>query len=184
MRFTCCPPEQLSRRAAIRRSAVARPHPGQAPLASILLRSHDEFAARQSTFAICDPAGALVPRPRGPGRHLTVRQPGIVSACGAWMRVLLVYPAFPTTYWGFQHSLPLVGRRATLPPLGLISVAALLPPERNDELRLVDLNVEPLSDEALRWADVVLTGGMLVQEESLHGILARARALGRRTLIG
>src|ERR1700722_1979590 len=182
MRFTCCPPEQLSRRAAIRRSAVARPHPGQAPLASILLRSHDEFAARQSTFAICDPAGALVPRPRGPGRHLTVRQPGIVSACGAWMRVLLVYPEFPTTYWGFQHSLPLVGCRATLPPLGLISVAALLPADW--EIRLIDMNVQPLEGSDLVWADVVLAGGMLVQEASMHEALAQARQAGRRTVVG
>jgi radical SAM superfamily enzyme YgiQ (UPF0313 family) len=98
------------------------------------------------------------------------------------MRVLLVYPEFPTTYWGFQHSLSLIGKRATLPPLGLISVAALLP--RSWEVRLVDMNVEPLRREDLRWADVVLTGGMLVQEASIHGIIAQARALGRRTVLG
>lgn len=44
------------------------------------------------------------------------------------MHVLLVHPAFPITYWGFQHALPIVGKRATLPPLGLITVAAHLPP--------------------------------------------------------
>jgi radical SAM superfamily enzyme YgiQ (UPF0313 family) len=98
------------------------------------------------------------------------------------MHVLLVYPAFPTTYWGFQHSLPLIGKRATLPPLGLISVAALFP--RSWELRLVDENVEPLRTEDLRWADVVLTGGMLVQESAMHDILTRARRLGRRTVVG
>jgi len=98
------------------------------------------------------------------------------------VRVLLVYPKFPTTYWGFQHSLALIGRRATLPPLGLISVAALLP--RGWEMRLVDMNVAPLGQDDLRWADVVLTGGMLVQEPSIHEILARARELGRRTVLG
>jgi radical SAM superfamily enzyme YgiQ (UPF0313 family) len=98
------------------------------------------------------------------------------------MRVLLVYPEFPTTYWGFQHSLSLVGKRATLPPLGLISVAALLP--QDWELRLVDLNVEPLREDDLGWADVVLSSGMLVQEPSMHEILARARQLGRRTIVG
>jgi radical SAM superfamily enzyme YgiQ (UPF0313 family) len=98
------------------------------------------------------------------------------------MRVLLVYPEFPTTYWGFQHSLPILGKRATLPPLGLISVAALLPSAW--ELRLVDTNVTALRDSDLRWADAVLVSGMLVQEPSMHDILARARGLGRRTVVG
>lgn len=98
------------------------------------------------------------------------------------MRTLLVYPELPPTYWGFQHSLALIGRRATLPPLGLISVAALLPV--GWDIRLVDMNVEPLRDEDLLWSDVVLTGGMLVQEPSTHDVLARARRLGRRTVVG
>ncbi len=98
------------------------------------------------------------------------------------MRVLLVYPEFPTTYWGFQHSLSLVGSRATLPPLGLITVAALLP--SGWQMRLVDMNVRPLTRDDLRWADVVLTGGMLVQEASMHEVLARARREGRRTVVG
>ncbi len=98
------------------------------------------------------------------------------------MHVLLVYPEFPTTYWGFQHSLAIVGKRATLPPLGLISVAALLPGAW--EVRLVDLNVTTLGADDLRWADVVLSSGMLVQEPSMHAIVARARELGRRTVIG
>jgi radical SAM superfamily enzyme YgiQ (UPF0313 family) len=98
------------------------------------------------------------------------------------MRVLLVYPEFPTTYWGFQHSLPLVGCRATLPPLGLISVAALLP--AGWEIRLIDMNVQPLEPADLLWADVVLTGGMLVQEPSMHEVLAQARQAGRRTVVG
>jgi radical SAM superfamily enzyme YgiQ (UPF0313 family) len=98
------------------------------------------------------------------------------------MRVLLVYPEFPTTYWGFQHSLSLVGSRATLPPLGLITVAALLPSDW--EMRLVDMNVRTLTLADLRWADVVLTGGMLVQEPSMHEVLARARRQGKRTVVG
>jgi len=98
------------------------------------------------------------------------------------MRVLLVYPEFPTTYWGFQFSLPLIFSGATLPPLGLISVAAMLPDSW--DLRLVDLNIESLDDEALSWAEVVLVSGMLVQEASMHDILRRARSLGRRTVVG
>ncbi|MGZ5971753.1 MAG: B12-binding domain-containing radical SAM protein, partial [Polyangiales bacterium] len=98
------------------------------------------------------------------------------------MRVLLVYPQFPTTYWGFQHSLPIIGKRATLPPLGLISVAALLP--KAWDLRLVDMNVTALRERDLDWADVVLSSGMLVQEPSMHEIIARSRAIGRRTVVG
>jgi radical SAM superfamily enzyme YgiQ (UPF0313 family) len=98
------------------------------------------------------------------------------------MRILLVQPAFPRTYWGFQHALPLTGKRATLPPLGLITVAAALPPAWH--CRLVDLNVERLTDEALGWADAVLVGGMLVQAPSAREVIARARALGKRTVVG
>ena len=98
------------------------------------------------------------------------------------MHVLLVYPKFPTTYWGFQHSLPLIDKRATLPPLGLISVAALLP--QTWQMRLVDMNIAPLRDDDLRWADVVLSSGMLVQEASMHEIIVRSRELGRRTVVG
>lgn len=98
------------------------------------------------------------------------------------MHVLLVHPAFPITYWGFQHALPIVGKRATLPPLGLITVAAHLPPSA--DVRLVDLAVTPLDDATLAWADVVLVGGMRIQGPSMHAIIARARALGRRTVVG
>ncbi len=98
------------------------------------------------------------------------------------MRVLLVNPLFPYTYWGFQHALRYTRKRAALPPLGLITLAALLPDDW--KLRLIDLNVRSLRDADLRWADVVLVGGMRIQAESLHQVLARARALGRRTVVG
>lgn len=98
------------------------------------------------------------------------------------MRVLLVHPEFPRTYWGFQHALTLAGKRASLPPLGLITVAAHLPAAW--EVRLVDLNVEPLRPEAIAWSDLVLTGGMLVQADSIHEVLARARAAGKLSVLG
>ncbi|MBI4616186.1 MAG: B12-binding domain-containing radical SAM protein [Planctomycetes bacterium] len=98
------------------------------------------------------------------------------------MRALLVNPLFPTTYWGFQHALPLAGVRSSLPPLGLITVAALLP--REWQIRLVDLNIEPLSDAEILRADVVLVGGMLVQMPSMQDVLSRTRALERRTIAG
>src|ERR1700739_2928988 len=74
------------------------------------------------------------------------------------MRALLVHPRTPPTYWGFQHSLPIAGKAASLPPLGLLSLAPLLP--ASWEIRVVDENVETASDDAMRWADVVFVTGM------------------------
>lgn len=98
------------------------------------------------------------------------------------MNVLLVSPRFPTTYWGMQHSLSIIGKRATIPPLGLITVAALLPADW--KLSLVDLNVEPLPDRRIASADVVLIGGMRIQGPSIHETIARARTLGTPTVVG
>ena len=98
------------------------------------------------------------------------------------MKALLVQPLAPKTYWGFQHSLPIVGKAASLPPLGLVTLAALLP--RTWELRLVDLNVEPLRERDLRWADVLLLTGMLIHSASMLEVLARARRIGLRTVVG
>src|SRR5436309_11678596 len=98
---------------------------------------------------------------------------------GGRMRALLVNPAFPDSYWSGRYSLAFARRRSLLPPLGLITVAALLP--RDWTCRLVDLDVEPLREEDLRWADVVFLTGMLVQRPSLHDVLKRCRRLGVRT---
>lgn len=98
------------------------------------------------------------------------------------MRALLVQPRSPVTYWSYEHSLPFVGKATTLPPLGLATLAALLPPDWS--LRLRDLNVAPLADEDLAWADAVLLSGMLVQVDSMREVLRRARALGKRTVVG
>lgn len=98
------------------------------------------------------------------------------------MRILLVYPNFPRTYWGFQDSLWFIGKKASLPPLGLISVAALLP--GNWEFKLVDLNIESLHDRDIRWADVVMTGGMRIQAPSIHDVIRRAHALDRKVVVG
>jgi radical SAM superfamily enzyme YgiQ (UPF0313 family) len=96
--------------------------------------------------------------------------------------ILLVSPEFPLTYWGMQHAVAIIGKRATLPPLGLITVAACLP--QSWDYRLVDLNVDVLTDETLAWADVVLVGGMHIQETSIHEVVARAKALNRPTVVG
>jgi radical SAM superfamily enzyme YgiQ (UPF0313 family) len=98
------------------------------------------------------------------------------------MRALLVQSATPPTYWGYQHSLPFIRKKATLPPLGIATLAAHLP--ESWQLRLRDLHVEPLADEDLRWADAVLVSGMLVQAASMREVLARARAFGKPTVVG
>jgi len=98
------------------------------------------------------------------------------------MNALLVYPEFPETYWSFKHALKFLGKRAAQPPLGLMTIAALLPTSWNK--RLVDTNVEPLRDRDLDWADVVLLSGMHIQREPLLAIVERCRARGLRTAVG
>lgn len=98
------------------------------------------------------------------------------------MNVLLVYPRFPDTYWSFRYALSFQGKRAAQPPLGLLTVAALLPAAWKK--RLVDTNVERLRDADLAWADVVMLSGMHVQQEHLVEIVRRCRAQGVRTVVG
>jgi len=99
------------------------------------------------------------------------------------MKALLVYPEhLPQTYWSFSGALPYVERRAALPPLGLVTVAAMLP-ERWD-LRLIDMNVTPLLDADLLWADAVLTSTMVVQAPSLAEVVARCNRLGVPVVAG
>jgi len=98
------------------------------------------------------------------------------------MNILLISPQTPDTFWSFKHAIRFVSRRASMPPLGLLTVAAMLPPEWN--LRLVDLNVERLGDEDLRRADYVFLGAMIVQKDSVHEILARCAALGKTVIAG
>jgi hypothetical protein len=99
------------------------------------------------------------------------------------VNVLLVYPRFPDTYWSFRYALSFQGKRAAQPPLGLMTVAALLPHSWNK--RLVDTNVERLRDRDLAWADVAFISGMQVQQTELicdRAALPRARSAhgGRR----
>src|SRR2546429_4620432 len=98
------------------------------------------------------------------------------------MKVLLVNPEFPDTYWSFRHALPFEGKRCAFPPLGLLTVSALLP--QSWERRLVDLNVQPLKSSDIEWADMVFATAMLVQKESLRDVVRQAKALGKRVVLG
>jgi radical SAM superfamily enzyme YgiQ (UPF0313 family) len=98
------------------------------------------------------------------------------------MNALLIYPEWPDTYWSFKHALPFEGKRSVYPPLGLLTIAPMLP--RHWKKRLVDINVQRLTDADLKWADVALLSGMLVHKKDLLALLARCRAAGVRTVIG
>ena len=98
------------------------------------------------------------------------------------MKVLLVNPEFPETYWSFRHAVRFEGKRSVFPPLGLLTVSALLPPSW--ERRLVDLNVQSLKSSDIEWADMVFATAMLVQKESLKEVVGRCKARGKRVVLG
>src|SRR4051812_18349479 len=98
------------------------------------------------------------------------------------MKVLLVYPEFPETYWSFRHALRFEGKRAAFPPLGLLTVSAMLPDAW--ERRLVDMNVRRLKDSDIEWADIVLASAMIVQRESLERVVRACKAKGKRVVVG
>lgn len=98
------------------------------------------------------------------------------------MKVLLIYPEFPDTFWSFKHALKLAHKRASSPPLGLLTVSAMLPPEW--ERRLVDLNVTKLSDRDLAWADIAFVSAMLVQREAARQVISRCRQAGLKVVAG
>ena len=98
------------------------------------------------------------------------------------MNVLLIYPRFPDTFWTFRHALKFIGKKATSPPLGLLTVAAMLPPEWPK--RLVDVNVTRLTEEDLAWADCAFISGMTVQREPARQIIARCKEAGVRVVAG
>ncbi|MFO1304830.1 MAG: DUF4070 domain-containing protein [Burkholderiales bacterium] len=98
------------------------------------------------------------------------------------MKILLVYPRNPESFWSFRHVLHFVGRKSAFPPLGLLTVAAMLPGEWS--VRLVDLNVRPLADDDLDWCDYLFLSGMIVHKTSAHEVAARCRERGRIVVAG
>ena len=79
---------------------------------------------------------------------------------------LLVYPEYSPFYWGANFAVEMLGRKATFPPLGLLTVAAMFPP--GYDLRVVDMNVTSLETPDLEWADLVFTSSMIAQRASLR----------------
>jgi radical SAM superfamily enzyme YgiQ (UPF0313 family) len=98
------------------------------------------------------------------------------------MNVLLIYPEFPDTFWSFKHALKFIRKRASLPPLGLLTVAAMLPSEWNK--RLVDVNVTKLRERDLAWADYAFISAMTVQRDSARQMISRCKQAGVKTVAG
>lgn len=98
------------------------------------------------------------------------------------MKILLVYPKTPPTFWSFQEAMRFIAKKSSEPPLGLLTVAALLPAAW--EKQLVDLNVSALSDEQIRWADYVFLGGMNIHRSSFREIVDRCHSLGVQVVAG
>lgn len=98
------------------------------------------------------------------------------------MKILLVYPKYPDTFWSFKYALKFISKKASYPPLGLLTVAAMLPPEWDK--RLVDMNVDKLSDDQLLWADYVFLSAMSIQRASAEAVIARCSELGVRIVAG
>ena len=98
------------------------------------------------------------------------------------MKILLVYPKYPDTYWSFSHALKFISKKAAYPPLGLITVAQLLP--QTWEKKLIDMNIELLNDKDIGWADYVMISAMSVQSASVKKVIARCKKLNKRIIAG
>jgi len=103
-------------------------------------------------------------------------------ALGRNVKALMIWPKFPSSFWGFEGVIEMVPEKSVMPPLGLITVAALCP--SSWEMRLLDLTFDELRDEDLLWADLIMVSAMHAQRVSALSVLARARNLERRTFIG
>ncbi|MFC1864947.1 B12-binding domain-containing radical SAM protein [Chloroflexota bacterium] len=98
------------------------------------------------------------------------------------MKILLVYPQYPDTFWSFRYALKFISKKASFPPLGLLTVATMLPDEW--EKKLIDMNVTSLTDEDIKWADYVFISAMVVQRGSVKEVITRCRKLGTKIVAG
>jgi radical SAM superfamily enzyme YgiQ (UPF0313 family) len=98
------------------------------------------------------------------------------------MNILLIYPEFPDTFWSFKHALKFVRKKASSPPLGLVTIAAMLPKEWKK--RLIDQNIEPLRDADIQWADLVFVSAMVVQRTSAFDVIHRCKSAGKTVVAG
>jgi radical SAM superfamily enzyme YgiQ (UPF0313 family) len=98
------------------------------------------------------------------------------------MKVLFVYPEYPDTFWSFKYVLKFISKKAAFPPLGLLTIGAMLPDKWPK--KLVDLNVEELKDEHIHWADMIFLSSMIVQKKSAQNIIDRCRSHRKKIVAG
>lgn len=99
------------------------------------------------------------------------------------MKILLVYPEYPAeTFWSFKHALKFIGKKSGFPPLGLLTVAAMLPEDW--QKRLVDMNVEKLKDNDILWADYIFISAMLIQQESVSEVVKLCKSFNKKLVAG
>jgi radical SAM superfamily enzyme YgiQ (UPF0313 family) len=98
------------------------------------------------------------------------------------MNTLFINPKYPDTFWSFKHALKFVSKKASFPPLGLLTVAAMLPASWNK--KLIDLNVDTLRDDDLRWANYVFLGGMSIQKDSARMVIQRCKESNVKIVAG
>lgn len=98
------------------------------------------------------------------------------------MKVLMVYPKYPDTFWSFKYALKFISKKASYPPLGLLTIASLLPDKW--EKKLIDMNVTELTDNDILWADYVFVSAMSVQEKSAREVIERCNVLNKKIVAG
>jgi len=98
------------------------------------------------------------------------------------MKILLLYPKFPKTFWSFKYALPFIRKKSAFPPLGLLTVASLLPKEWKK--KLIDLNIDNLNDQDLQWSDLVFISAMVIQKDSVKEIINQAKKFKKKIVAG
>ncbi|MFA4864213.1 MAG: hypothetical protein WC605_10640, partial [Bacteroidales bacterium] len=98
------------------------------------------------------------------------------------MNVLLIYPHYPDSFWSFKHALRFISKKAAVPPLGLITVSAMLP--STWQKKLVDMNVTPLKTKDIQWADYVFISAMYIQKESVDSVIVECVKQGVKIVAG
>ena len=97
------------------------------------------------------------------------------------MRILLLYPQYPPTFWSLKHALKFINKKAVMPPLGLLTIAAMM---NEHELKLIDMNTDLIYDDDILWADYVFISAMITQKESVKDVISKCKTLGVRIVAG
>ena len=98
------------------------------------------------------------------------------------MKALLLYPEYPDTFWSFRYAIKFVNKKALIPPLGLLTIATMLPDKW--EKKLIDLNVSKLKDADIKWADIVFVSAMIVQKQFTENVFERGKAFDKYIVAG